>query len=41
MRIILKQLLCALGVMEMAEATDGAQEFSVMKTFGPDIILLG
>ena len=41
MRIILKQLLCALGVMEMAEATDGAQAFSVMKTFEPDIILIG
>lgn len=41
MRIILKQLLCALGVMEMAEATDGTQAFSVMKTFEPDIILIG
>jgi len=40
MRIILKQLLRALGVIEMAEATDGAQAFSVMKTFEPDIILI-
>ena len=41
MRIILKQLLCALDVMEMAEAPDGAQAFSVMKTFEPDIIIIG
>ena len=40
MRIILKQLLRALGVLEMAEAIDGAQAFSVMKTFEPDIILV-
>ncbi len=40
MRILLKQLLRALGVAEMAEAADGAQAFSVMKTFEPDIILV-
>jgi DNA-binding response OmpR family regulator len=40
MRIILKQLLRALGVLEMAEAADGAQAFSVMKIFEPDIILI-
>ena len=40
MRIILKQLLRALGVLEMAEASDGALAFSAMKTFEPDIILV-
>lgn len=40
MRIVIKQLLRALGVLEMSEATDGAQAFSVMKTFEPDIILV-
>ena len=40
MRIILKQLLRALGVLEMAEAADGALAFSSMKTFEPDIILV-
>ncbi len=40
MRIILKQLLRALGVLEMAEAADGALAFSQMKTFEPDIILV-
>lgn len=40
MRIILKQLLRALGVLEMAEAADGALAFSQMKTFEPNIILV-
>ena len=37
MQILLKQLLLALGIVEMAEAADGTQAFFVMNTFEPDI----
>ncbi len=37
MQILLKQLLLDLGIVEMTEAADGAQAFSVMNTFEPDI----
>ncbi|NQV57129.1 MAG: response regulator [Rhodospirillales bacterium] len=40
MRILLKQCLRALGVRATAEANDGAQAFSVMKLFQPDVILV-
>jgi len=40
MRVILKQSLRALGVAEMQEAIDGAQAFTVLKTFEPDIVLV-
>lgn len=40
MRTLLKQVVRALGVTDIMDATDGAEGFRLLKEFVPDIVLL-